>query len=283
MWRRTRTSRLAHVGTYERMVGASLERVWENVFDWEHLPWLHRSTFTEMTLLARGPDFWRASVTLAALVVRRMVIELRAERPRLRWVTRTIEGFGAGSEIWTRLEPMGERRTGIRVEFHVAGAARLLGRWSGAGYERLYARLWDEDEAMMRHRQAVLDDKAERRAKKVEGDEEPPAATSLGRESALRERLPCVVDTAKGPVRVVDVAEQLYAHRTECPHLGGPLEHAPVVDGTITCPWHGYRFDLASGAPLGDHRCRLLEAPCVEIDATTRDVSLVWRGARDRS
>lgn len=279
----TRTARLSLVGTYERVVGASVERVWENVFDWEHLPWLHRSTFTEMTLLARGPDFWRASVTLASLVARRMVIELRAERARRRWVTRTLEGLGVGSEIVTRLEPMGERRTGIRVEFHVAGAARLLGRWSGAGYRRLYARLWDEDEAMMRHRQAVLDGKAERRAKKAEGDEEPPAPMSLGGEAAVRARLPCVVDTVRGRVRVVDVAGQLYAHLTECPHLGGPLEHAPVVDGTITCPWHGYRFDLESGAPLGDHRCRLLAGPRVEIDPTTRDASLVWDEAGHRS
>ena len=33
---------LTSVATYRRRIGASLERVWENVHDWEHLPWLHR-------------------------------------------------------------------------------------------------------------------------------------------------------------------------------------------------------------------------------------------------
>jgi nitrite reductase/ring-hydroxylating ferredoxin subunit len=30
-----------------------------------------------------------------------------------------------------------------------------------------------------------------------------------------------------------------------CPHLGGPLE---LKGGELVCPWHGARFDAASGA-----------------------------------
>ncbi|TMP97098.1 MAG: hypothetical protein E6L09_13880 [Verrucomicrobia bacterium] len=29
---------------------ASLERIWENVRDWEHLPWLHRRSFLDIQL-----------------------------------------------------------------------------------------------------------------------------------------------------------------------------------------------------------------------------------------
>ena len=36
---------LISVAVYRRRIGASLERVWENVRDWEHLPWLHRQSF----------------------------------------------------------------------------------------------------------------------------------------------------------------------------------------------------------------------------------------------
>jgi nitrite reductase/ring-hydroxylating ferredoxin subunit len=33
-----------------------------------------------------------------------------------------------------------------------------------------------------------------------------------------------------------------------CPHFGGPLDDAPVDDrGIVTCPWHGYRFDVRTG------------------------------------
>jgi len=36
---------LTLVTTYQRTIHASLERIWENVCDWEHLPWLYRSSF----------------------------------------------------------------------------------------------------------------------------------------------------------------------------------------------------------------------------------------------
>jgi nitrite reductase/ring-hydroxylating ferredoxin subunit len=37
-----------------------------------------------------------------------------------------------------------------------------------------------------------------------------------------------------------------------CPHQGGPLAEG-LVEGTIvTCPWHGWQFDLQSGTmPTG--------------------------------
>jgi nitrite reductase/ring-hydroxylating ferredoxin subunit len=36
-------------------------------------------------------------------------------------------------------------------------------------------------------------------------------------------------------------------HATVCPHLGGRRIIKPNSDGCITCPWHGYRFDLRTG------------------------------------
>ena len=36
-----RNSELVIAAVYKREVAASLERVWENVYDWEHLPFLH--------------------------------------------------------------------------------------------------------------------------------------------------------------------------------------------------------------------------------------------------
>ena len=41
-------------------------------------------------------------------------------------------------------------------------------------------------------------------------------------------------------------------HVTEgaCPHHGGPLAEGLVRDGVVTCPWHWYSYELATG------RCR---------------------------
>jgi nitrite reductase/ring-hydroxylating ferredoxin subunit len=33
-----------------------------------------------------------------------------------------------------------------------------------------------------------------------------------------------------------------------CPHAGGPLCEGAVKDGTITCPWHGSKFNIETGA-----------------------------------
>lgn len=37
-----------------------------------------------------------------------------------------------------------------------------------------------------------------------------------------------------------------------CPHQGGPLADGEIEGTTVTCPWHGWRFDFRTGAsPLG--------------------------------
>jgi nitrite reductase/ring-hydroxylating ferredoxin subunit/uncharacterized membrane protein len=34
---------------------------------------------------------------------------------------------------------------------------------------------------------------------------------------------------------------------SRCSHRGGPLHEGAVVDGCVECPWHGARFDVATG------------------------------------
>jgi nitrite reductase (NADH) small subunit len=36
-----------------------------------------------------------------------------------------------------------------------------------------------------------------------------------------------------------------------CPHAGGPLSDGIVADTCVTCPLHGWRFDLGTGARVG--------------------------------
>jgi nitrite reductase/ring-hydroxylating ferredoxin subunit/uncharacterized membrane protein len=43
-------------------------------------------------------------------------------------------------------------------------------------------------------------------------------------------------------------AEPPYVLEARCTHRGGPLHEGTTADGCITCPWHGSRFELATGA-----------------------------------
>src|SRR5262245_43106914 len=143
------------VATYRREIGADVDRVWENARDWEHLPWLHRTTFARIERLESGALGWRARVGLAPDAAQVILLELRIEPDAGRYVARTLEGPGAGTEIWTQLAPR-RTSTGIEVEFHVPGIPPERAAAVGAGFERLYARLWDEDEAMMERRAREL-------------------------------------------------------------------------------------------------------------------------------
>ncbi len=32
-----------------------------------------------------------------------------------------------------------------------------------------------------------------------------------------------------------------------CPHQGGPLEEGGITDQVVTCPWHGWEFNVTTG------------------------------------
>ena len=227
---------LKEVATYRRSLLVSEARVWENVYDWEHLPWLHRESFSHIELEEAGVFGWRARVGVRA-PASELRLELLVDRAVRRYVTRTVEGSGRGSEIWTRVVPAGVDRTDVEVTFHLPDVTPEQGRALGDYYVALYERLWDEDEAMMRGRSASL---ARRAAPKA-------ACLDLGCIGALRARLPAVVALAGRRFRIVSLGEELVAHETTCPHWLGPLDETRVEDGCITCPWHGYQYEPSGG------------------------------------
>ena len=42
-----------------------------------------------------------------------------------------------------------------------------------------------------------------------------------------------------------------YALSDTCTHRGGPLSEGTVEATEVTCPWHGAKFDIRTGAVLG--------------------------------
>jgi len=146
------------VATYRRTINASLERIWENVRDWEHLPWLHRSSFLSVALLEQTATSWRARITMPpADAPREAMIEVQMDTSNLCYWSRTLSGQGEGGSITTRLTPLDAHATDIVVEFRTFVENKLQAQAAGAAYLRLYQRLWDEDERMMMRRQELID------------------------------------------------------------------------------------------------------------------------------
>jgi Fe-S cluster biogenesis protein NfuA/nitrite reductase/ring-hydroxylating ferredoxin subunit len=64
-------------------------------------------------------------------------------------------------------------------------------------------------------------------------------------------------------VIVVNLGQRLASYRNECAHQALPLDDAvlDVSNGTITCPWHGFCFDAASGECLSAPGAQLEQLP----------------------
>jgi nitrite reductase (NADH) small subunit len=56
-----------------------------------------------------------------------------------------------------------------------------------------------------------------------------------------------VVSVSGREILLINVKGTIYAVENECPHQGSPLTTAIVKDGFISCPRHGYRFNLIDG------------------------------------
>jgi nitrite reductase/ring-hydroxylating ferredoxin subunit/Fe-S cluster biogenesis protein NfuA len=48
-------------------------------------------------------------------------------------------------------------------------------------------------------------------------------------------------------VLLIRLQGRLFAYQNQCPHMGMPLNKGTCDEGTLICPWHGFRFDLTSG------------------------------------
>ena len=62
-------------------------------------------------------------------------------------------------------------------------------------------------------------------------------------------------------VAVFLVGGEPHAFENACPHQGNPLIEGDVLGESLVCAFHGWKFDLATGACLfGDEAARTFEA-----------------------
>jgi nitrite reductase/ring-hydroxylating ferredoxin subunit len=85
------------------------------------------------------------------------------------------------------------------------------------------------------------------------------------------------IEIAGRVYRLIELGGAIAVHSAVCPHMGGPLGDAEIDErGCITCPWHGYRFDVHTGHSADGGKLALTGAPRVEVDANG-EAYLRWR------
>lgn len=56
-----------------------------------------------------------------------------------------------------------------------------------------------------------------------------------------------VVVAAGVPIALFNVDGTFYALSNTCLHRGGPIGEGSLDDTTVTCPWHGWEYDVRTG------------------------------------
>lgn len=60
------------------------------------------------------------------------------------------------------------------------------------------------------------------------------------------------VTVADRTIALYHTASGFYATDNTCPHRGGPLAEGDLIGEEITCPWHLWGFDVATGKCAGN-------------------------------
>ncbi len=73
-------------------------------------------------------------------------------------------------------------------------------------------------------------------------------------------------------IALFKVGGAFYALSDTCTHRGGPLSEGDVEGTEVTCPWHGAKFDLRTGAVLGPPAQTVVKVYPVKV--TGRDIEI---------
>ena len=83
--------------------------------------------------------------------------------------------------------------------------------------------------------------------------------------------LPKLVEADGTRVVLARVNDDVFACSDECAHQGGPLSEGRLSGARLTCPWHGWMYDLKSGTCLMPTR-----GGSVTIYSVTIEAGDVW-------
>lgn len=254
-----RIANLHYLGNYVRRLPINLARMMENAYDWEHLPYVHSSSFASIDLIDSGAWGWRAKIGLPeGAPASHQLLDLIVESDQHYWVSTVYSGPGTGIEIHTQATTIEAEEIEVDVRFYLpeapeneTGAEMIL-----AYMQQQYATLYDEDQDLMLGRQGALNDRQRWSATTPD-----PKDVLVGTIVDLNPDDIHTIELENGRFCVRQHDGAWLVHSAVCTHLLGPLDASAINEkGELTCPWHGYHFDLRTGENR-EQKCRALATP----------------------
>jgi nitrite reductase (NADH) small subunit len=84
----------------------------------------------------------------------------------------------------------------------------------------------------------------------------------------------CKAVEAEGKsIAIFNVAGAVYALENVCLHQGGPLGEGDLDGDVVTCPWHGWQYNVCSGELCGDSASRVATYP-VKLEGSAIKVAV---------
>lgn len=70
-----------------------------------------------------------------------------------------------------------------------------------------------------------------------------------------------VVEVGGKIIAIFNCEGKFYATDNGCVHRGGPLGEGLLEGTSVVCPWHGWEFDVASGACITNPKAKISTYP----------------------
>ena len=94
---------------------------------------------------------------------------------------------------------------------------------------------------------------------------------TVGRVSDFAPGTGTMVDVNGRHVALFRIGDEFYALDNMCLHRGGPLCEGLIEDNVVTCPWHGWSYEIMTGTMVQDPRVGVSKH---EVRIVGKDVSV---------
>jgi len=75
-----------------------------------------------------------------------------------------------------------------------------------------------------------------------------PGFVKVAQKGDLADGFSKVVNVDGRNIALFRIKDEYFALANVCLHRGGPLGEGSLSGSTVTCPWHGWKFDVRTGS-----------------------------------